>query len=187
MASSRSPHDFTTISHSFFFFFNDTATTEIYTLSLHDALPISNSTFVVEGHVPPDGERQLVKLRAVSAGYFHVMGIGLRQGRIFNDADINIAAQNPSAGVIVVSQSLVRKYFPRENPIGQRISQSSDGKGPLATVVGVVDDVCNLNLADEPAPEMYFDYRQFFFAPFAMTLVLRTLSADPMQQIGRAH
>src|SRR5256885_15753089 len=28
---------------SFFFFFNDTATTEIYTLSLHDALPISNS------------------------------------------------------------------------------------------------------------------------------------------------
>src|SRR5256885_8674331 len=25
----------------FFFFFNDTATTEIYTLSLHDALPIS--------------------------------------------------------------------------------------------------------------------------------------------------
>src|SRR5256885_15921739 len=30
--------------HSFFFFFNDTATTEIYTLSLHDALPISQST-----------------------------------------------------------------------------------------------------------------------------------------------
>ena len=147
----------------------------------------ANSTFVVEGHVPPDGERQLVKLRAVSAGYFHVMGIGLRQGRIFNDADINIAAQNPSAGVIVVSQSLVRKYFPRENPIGQRISQSSDGKGPLATVVGVVDDVCNLNLADEPAPEMYFDYRQFFFAPFAMTLVLRTLSADPMQVAARAQ
>src|SRR3712207_9474440 len=28
----------------FFFFFNDTATTEIYTLSLHDALPISEST-----------------------------------------------------------------------------------------------------------------------------------------------
>ena len=147
----------------------------------------ANSTFVVEGHVPPDGERQLVKLRAVSAGYFRVMGIGLRQGRVFNDADINIAAQNPSAGVIVVSQSLVRKYFPRENPIGQRISQSSDGKGPLATVVGVVDDVCNLNLADEPAPEMYFDYRQFFFAPFAMTLVLRTLSADPMQVAARAQ
>src|SRR2546422_6015796 len=31
------------VSYSFFFFFNDTATTEIYTLSLHDALPISSS------------------------------------------------------------------------------------------------------------------------------------------------
>jgi len=35
-----------------FFFFNDTATTEIYTLSLHDALPISDGAFVAIGHVP---------------------------------------------------------------------------------------------------------------------------------------
>src|SRR5687768_17960870 len=35
----------------FFFFFNDTATTEIYTLSLHDALPISGSPCLVDG--PP--------------------------------------------------------------------------------------------------------------------------------------
>src|SRR5690349_23990401 len=33
----------------FFFFFNDTATTEIYTLSLHDALPISNGALLVDG------------------------------------------------------------------------------------------------------------------------------------------
>src|SRR2546422_6941725 len=31
---------------SFVFFFNDTATTEIYTLSLHDALPISHGGWV---------------------------------------------------------------------------------------------------------------------------------------------
>src|SRR2546423_14897582 len=39
----RSINNVSTIlpAHSFFFFFNDTATTEIYTLSLHDALPIS--------------------------------------------------------------------------------------------------------------------------------------------------
>src|SRR3989442_11317518 len=39
----------------FFFFFNDTATTEIYTLSLHDALPIYHS----RGSAPPDVPRQL--------------------------------------------------------------------------------------------------------------------------------
>src|SRR2546428_5136085 len=33
----------------FFFFFNDTATTEIYTLSLHDALPISKKLFMAVG------------------------------------------------------------------------------------------------------------------------------------------
>src|SRR5438034_11037845 len=35
---------------SFFFFFNDTATTEIYTLSLHDALPISRRSFSSRPH-----------------------------------------------------------------------------------------------------------------------------------------
>src|SRR2546430_17117601 len=36
------------LSTAYFFFFNDTATTEIYTLSLHDALPIS-----IEYECPP--------------------------------------------------------------------------------------------------------------------------------------
>src|SRR3712207_9061253 len=40
--------------HLFFFFFNDTATTEIYTLSLHDALPIYGGNIVVEA-TGPDG------------------------------------------------------------------------------------------------------------------------------------
>src|SRR3712207_9336156 len=38
---------------SFFFFFNDTATTEIYTLSLHDALPICVAERVVRAHQDP--------------------------------------------------------------------------------------------------------------------------------------
>src|SRR5258708_37467818 len=47
---------------SFFFFFNDTATTEIYTLSLHDALPISCKLAGVDqvGFQNPDGQNVLV-------------------------------------------------------------------------------------------------------------------------------
>src|ERR1022692_3831843 len=49
-----------TVVFAFFFFFNDTATTEIYTLSLHDALPIS----VVRFHVPvPSGHRPMDRAR----------------------------------------------------------------------------------------------------------------------------
>jgi putative ABC transport system permease protein len=147
----------------------------------------ANSTFVVEGHVAPNGERQLVKLRSVSPGYFRAMGIGLRQGRFLDDADISNATRDASARVVVISESLARKYFPGENPIGRRITQSTEGKGPFDTVVGVVDNVRNLNLGDEPEPELYFDYRQFFFAPFAVTLVLRTPGADPMTLAAAAQ
>src|SRR2546422_4856214 len=45
-------------SHSFFFFFNDTATTEIYTLSLHDALPISRNS------IPTESRSRLASSRA---------------------------------------------------------------------------------------------------------------------------
>jgi putative ABC transport system permease protein len=143
----------------------------------------ANSTFVVEGHLPPNGERQLVKLRTVSPGYFRAMGIALRQGRVFDEA----APPDASAKVVIVSESLVRKYFPNQNPLGRRITQSTEGKGPFATIVGVVNDVPNLNLGAEPEPEMYFDYRQFFFAPFAMTIVLRTHSADSTQVAAAAQ
>src|SRR2546422_11029986 len=43
MLGKINPHNANTLLHGFFVFFNDTATTEIYTLSLHDALPISKS------------------------------------------------------------------------------------------------------------------------------------------------
>src|SRR2546430_5642832 len=42
-----------------FFFFNDTATTEIYTLSLHDALPISSSILNISGDDSDDGETRM--------------------------------------------------------------------------------------------------------------------------------
>src|SRR5438034_11397348 len=56
------PFFFFSLFFSIFFFFNDTATTEIYTLSLHDALPICGAE-VVDVHVPPAervGERAVV-------------------------------------------------------------------------------------------------------------------------------
>src|SRR2546426_4867638 len=48
-----------------FFFFNDTATTEIYTLSLHDALPISPSAAPRQGPGDPDGHRRRAEPRGV--------------------------------------------------------------------------------------------------------------------------
>src|SRR5256885_8620294 len=65
---------------SFFFFFNDTATTEIYTLSLHDALPICH-VVVQDGRVVVVDE-VLVDLQPVAGelvGERHQLGAGLRE------------------------------------------------------------------------------------------------------------
>src|SRR2546430_3959158 len=53
-----------------FFFFNDTATTEIYTLSLHDALPIYGQLGQYHGHFPPGGDRFRALTRAPETGNF---------------------------------------------------------------------------------------------------------------------
>jgi putative ABC transport system permease protein len=77
-----------------------------------------------------------------------------------------------------VSESLAKRYFPTEDPIGKRISMSTDGKGPWMTVVGVVGDVKQIALSEDGSPELYRPYQQFLFSPFATSLVVRT-SGDP--------
>lgn len=132
----------------------------------------ANATFAIEGRPVAPGERQLVKLRSASPGYFRAMGLGLRTGRVLNEGD---SAGAPA--VAVINEALARKYFPGQDPVGQRVSF---GRPPWLTVVGVIKDAKQLRLNDEPEPEMYRDFRQYLFAPFAVTLTLRT-NGDPMR------
>src|SRR6266508_6871314 len=72
-----------------FFFFNDTATTEIYTLSLHDALPISSRRVHGAGRRPPESQRpragrvraQLAALVAVGVASADGISLASRGGR----------------------------------------------------------------------------------------------------------
>src|SRR2546425_10643920 len=59
------------VSSLFFFFFNDTATTEIYTLSLHDALPI-----LWRGPLPESGKATPMTYRLASGEQFVVIAVG---------------------------------------------------------------------------------------------------------------
>jgi hypothetical protein len=61
------------------------------------------------------------------------MGVALERGRFFDDRD-----RARSEPVAIVSQALVRKYFPDENPIGKRIKVGeSANSGPWLTIVGI--------------------------------------------------
>ncbi len=142
----------------------------------------ANGTFAREGRPGPPGERQLVKFRIASPGYFRAMGLSLVRGRVFAESD---GAEAP--GVVVVNESLARKYFPDEDPVGKRVTGNTNGSGPYMTVIGVVRDVRFLQMGSETQPEMYREFRQNFFAPFAITLVLRTQGSDPMQVAAAAQ
>jgi putative ABC transport system permease protein len=124
----------------------------------------------------------------VSADYFRALDITLKNGRVFTDKD---TATSPP--VVVISQTLARRYFPHESPIGQRLRVLEDdpmtccsAAGPVAGVwreiVGVVDDVRQANLDDQPAATLYRPYSQI--VEHDMYLMVRIASAKDASRVA---
>ena len=115
----------------------------------------SDSTgFDIQGHAPSaPGQRSMTDYRMVSSDYFRAMGVPLLQGRAFSDRD------NASApGVAIINETLARKFFPNESPIGKRIGLS--GPTDWREIVGVVGDTRNYGLDEDVLPETYVPYLQ---------------------------
>src|SRR5204863_7004128 len=94
--------------------------------------------------------------RVASPGLFQALHIPLVRGRLFDDRD------GPSAPpAAVINASLARKQWPNESPLG-RIIQFGNMDGDLRpfTIVGVVGDIREASLAEEPQPTFYAYYRQ---------------------------
>jgi len=134
-------------------------------------------TFLVQGDFHLDGGRNLpsdflVAKPAVSPDYFRVMGIRLLNGRGFTEQD-----NSGAPGVAIVSKSVARTLWPGENPVGMRITMEDNPKPKdWLTIVGVVDDVRQQRLTDQPQPAIYQPYQQvtrpFFLSH--MSFVIRT-------------
>lgn len=125
---------------------------------------------------PGQGQRQSVVTRIIHPHYFRTMGIQLLQGRELGEQD---RADSPAAAVI--SETMARRFFPGESPLGKRITPGrADSTDPddWATIVGVVKDVRQMELVADPKPQMYLSYNQAgFFAP--RFLVIST-DVDPL-------
>ena len=131
---------------------------------------LAKGTFQVEGGQRPRGF--MVDKPCISPGYFRAMGIRLVRGREFTERD---SATAP--GVVVVSQSVARTLWPREDPLGKRISMEDEPKPEdWLTVVGVVDDVKQQGLAKDSDAAIYQPYLQVSNPGFLshMTFVVRT-------------
>lgn len=123
----------------------------------------SNSTdFRVRGR-PPRAEEFSIELRYVTPGYFDALGITLRRGRGFTPADVK-----GTLPVIVINETLARRAFPGEDPIGLETTRG--------TIVGTIADVRQANLELPAAPEVYYPIAQNWsqVSDLGMTLVVRT-------------
>jgi macrolide transport system ATP-binding/permease protein len=118
-----------------------------------------------------NGGHNEVNEREVSADYLSTLKAKLIRGRFLTDGD---DASKPM--VAVINESLAKKYFPGEDPIGKRIGDTELTPKSMRTIVGVVDDVKESLLDAEIWPAEYLPFNQNPDRYFA--LVVRT-SQDP--------
>jgi macrolide transport system ATP-binding/permease protein len=104
---------------------------------------------------PYHGEHNDVDERHVSPDYLPTLRARLLRGRGFTEAD-----DFSTYGVAVINQALAKKYFPGQNPIGQRIANDEGGRPSVWEIVGVVDDVREGPLDVETWPAEYFSIYQ---------------------------
>jgi putative ABC transport system permease protein len=103
----------------------------------------------------------------VTDGYFQVLGIPLVRGRIFDEHD---GANSPH--VAVISESLARDRWPRQDPIGHTIEFGNmDGDLRLLTIVGIVGDTHEYGLDAPPRPTVYVNLFQRPRAAITLTML----------------
>ena len=134
----------------------------------------ARTIFTIEGKPAPPPGREIdlnTHVRVADADYLKTMGIPLLRGRNFTQLE-----ESETKHVVLISESLARKYFLGEDPIGKRISVMMFEKPNPTEIIGVVGDVRYEKLIEQPEPTTYFAHPELTY-PF-MTLVIRT-DADP--------
>jgi putative ABC transport system permease protein len=140
-------------------------------------LPLSGNnaiiTFQIEGRPVPKSEEPSADIEIASPGFFKTLNIPMLRGRDFSERD-----DSKAPGVVIVNEAFARKYFPKEDAVGKRITPgaSNSGKPPLREIVAVVGNVKNRSLDTEEVPIYYIPSTQLNFG--SMAVCLRT-SNDP--------
>ena len=129
-------------------------------------------SFAIEGQPAREGEQPKAGFHLVHPNYFETMGIPLLQGRDFSERD---GVDTPPTAI--VSNSLARRHWPDENPLGKRIRLVLDEEDPWRTVVGVVGDPKLKGLAAEPEPEIYTPYEE---RPSGYAYLTVRTASDPL-------
>ena len=110
--------------------------------------------FTLEGRDIQCDQPAVVERSSVTPDYFHLLGIPLLGGRLFNDADNDKAPR-----VAVINEAFARTYWPGQNPLAQRFKETA-ADSPWIAVVGVIANARTESLADPGSPQVYLDLYQ---------------------------
>jgi predicted permease len=142
----------------------------VQAVGMTSAMPMTGETWV-DGlkrpdHPVPDAEVPLANVRFVSAGYIATMGMQLREGRNFTEADRN------NGDVALISEQTARVAFLDTDPVGKTITDidPNDNKKAI-TVIGVVADT-RINGLKDAALMVYMPY--WIYPPWRLTFLVRS-------------
>ncbi len=114
---------------------------------------------------PPTGQEPVTDVRVITHDYLGTMGVPLLKGRLFNEQDAADAK-----GRVVINETMARRHWPNEDPIGRRVRISWDDLED--EVIGVVGDVKHSGLDAEPRAMTYWPYARNAYG--TMTVTVRT-------------
>jgi putative ABC transport system permease protein len=139
------------------------------------------SVYTIDGQA--DAEIRRVRVNTVAADYLTTLGIALRQGRMLNEQEINLADR-----VAVINEAAIKLWPDGEDPIGRRIRLNELEKpgrpdiltqanaSPYVTIVGVIGNTRNDDLRNDTQPVVFIPYT--LLAPPSRGLAIRA-QGDP--------
>ena len=150
--------------------------------------------FTIEGRPPVDKSPYHgdVQYRYATPHYFNVLKIPLLRGRFFTLQD-----SGKAPGVLIINEVMARKYWPKEDPVGQRVTIGKglgpDFDDPTRQIVGVVGNVRENGLGSDPPEVMYVPFGQ---VPDGLTKLVNNVlptswlirtTADPLTLVSAAR
>ena len=168
------------------------ATPGVTSASVMSGLPpqrnIDANDVAYEGYTPSADEppTNAEYFQIVTPGYFTTMRIPIVSGRGFGPSDDAM-----SQPVVVINETLARRYYRNQNPIGRRLQQG--GSKTFFTIIGVAKDVKQGGVDSKVGTELYLLYEQcpttaFNYTPASLNVVVRsTLSPSALSPIVRRN
>jgi putative ABC transport system permease protein len=148
------------------------------------ATRLGDLNFEIEGREKPAGAvSSAADWQTVTPGYFDAMKIALLRGR-----DIGSIDDARAPGAVVINETAAERYWPGEDPLGQRFLLGGGAAPGWVTIVGIARDVRHAAFDEPPRAQMYLSHAQFRFwddgGPVrGLTLAIRT-QVEPATMAG---